>query len=393
MIQTIKDPHTGVIYERPEGGYPPGLSACMIVKDEEKNLPRCLDSITNIADEIIIVDTGSTDNTVHIAENRYGARVLHSPWREDFSRHRNESMEKAGYEWILIIDADEYLAQEDIPTIRGAIAKVDDSVDIIMVDCFNVYTEKKIPRSHHRSARILRNGRGIIYTGAVHNNIVEYPHFTKEYHPIRIFHTGYDMTDEERAIKTERLGKMLDKALKEDPNNAFQHINYCQFIRTKKNKLNPEAAPEIIEHADIAMKNIDKQDPHKQHLISMAMNNMGWAYYSVGKFFDAITCGLEAYENDRNFLDAIILIGFSYAQRVRYCDHENAIMKFRDRAKEWIGLYLAKQEEYQKDPHTFCNIPLQHINVRPEALKMLFNMEKFVRDGIDLFDKPGEEDA
>ena len=79
-----------------------------MVKDEEKLLPQCLKSIQDHVDEIIVVDTGSRDNTIAIAES-YGARVYHHPWEDHFSKHRNQSLEYAGGSWLFIIDADEEL--------------------------------------------------------------------------------------------------------------------------------------------------------------------------------------------------------------------------------------------------------------------------------------------
>ena len=80
----------------------------MMVKNEEKLLPGCLESIKDHVDEIVIVDTGSTDHTVSIAES-FGANVYHHPWENHFSKHRNQSMSYAKGDWIFIIDADEEL--------------------------------------------------------------------------------------------------------------------------------------------------------------------------------------------------------------------------------------------------------------------------------------------
>ena len=87
---------------------PPFLSACMIVRDEENNLHRCLTSIKDVVDEIVVVDTGSEDRTVEIAKS-FGAKVFHHPWEGDFSKHRNQSISYAKGKWIFIIDADEEL--------------------------------------------------------------------------------------------------------------------------------------------------------------------------------------------------------------------------------------------------------------------------------------------
>ena len=88
------------------------VSLCMIVKNEEYYLPRCLSSVNNIVDEVIIVDTGSTDKTVEIAKS-FGAKVYFFPWNNNFSEARNESLKYASKEWILILDADDELYTED----------------------------------------------------------------------------------------------------------------------------------------------------------------------------------------------------------------------------------------------------------------------------------------
>ena len=90
----------------------PGVSLCMIVKDEEDNLARCLASVKPIVDEMIVVDTGSTDRTRDIAEF-LGARVYDFEWKDDFAEARNFSLSKAKGGWILILDADEVISSKD----------------------------------------------------------------------------------------------------------------------------------------------------------------------------------------------------------------------------------------------------------------------------------------
>ncbi|MEJ2052223.1 MAG: glycosyltransferase family 2 protein, partial [Calditrichota bacterium] len=80
----------------------PTISACMMVKNEEEMLPNCLESIKDVVDELIVVDTGSTDKTIEIAES-YGAKIYHHPWENDFSKHRNQSISYATGDWFLII--------------------------------------------------------------------------------------------------------------------------------------------------------------------------------------------------------------------------------------------------------------------------------------------------
>ena len=98
----------------------PRLSVCLIVKNEERHLGRCLQSVRGLADEIVVVDTGSTDRTIEIARE-HGARVAHFDWCDDFSAAKNFSIEQATGDWILSIDADESIATRDHSAIRATV--------------------------------------------------------------------------------------------------------------------------------------------------------------------------------------------------------------------------------------------------------------------------------
>ena len=98
----------------------PTLSVCMVVKNEQTALGPCLNAIKSIADEIIVVDTGSTDRTPDIARI-FGARVFSFDWQDDFSAARNRSLQEANGDWILILDADEIIARGDLATVKQTI--------------------------------------------------------------------------------------------------------------------------------------------------------------------------------------------------------------------------------------------------------------------------------
>jgi glycosyltransferase involved in cell wall biosynthesis len=95
------------------------LSLCIIVKNEAANLPRCLGSVKSVVDEIIVLDTGSTDETVAIA-HQFNAQVHYFPWNNDFSEARNESLKYATGDWILVLDADEALVTAIAPRLQQA---------------------------------------------------------------------------------------------------------------------------------------------------------------------------------------------------------------------------------------------------------------------------------
>ena len=98
----------------------PTLSLCMIVKNEEKNLPACLSSVQGLVDEMILVDTGSTDATKEIAQ-KFGAKVFDAPWKNDFSHARNLSLQESQSDWVLVLDADEVISRADQERIRAQI--------------------------------------------------------------------------------------------------------------------------------------------------------------------------------------------------------------------------------------------------------------------------------
>src|SRR5579883_1951392 len=89
------------------------LSAAIIVKNEERHLPECLSSLAGLVDEIVIVDTGSTDRTREIAASA-GARIFDFPWMGDFSAARNHALNQVRGDWTLYIDADERVRPESI---------------------------------------------------------------------------------------------------------------------------------------------------------------------------------------------------------------------------------------------------------------------------------------
>jgi glycosyltransferase involved in cell wall biosynthesis len=95
------------------------LSLCMIVKDEAASLPLCLESVKDVVDEMIVLDTGSTDDTVSIAES-FGAQVQHFTWNNDFSAARNAALKAVTGDWVLVLDADERLTQDVVPFMQQA---------------------------------------------------------------------------------------------------------------------------------------------------------------------------------------------------------------------------------------------------------------------------------
>ena len=145
----------------------PLLSAALIAKNEERFIGACLASITGFADEIFVVDTGSTDSTVEIAQAA-GAQVHSYPWDGNFSNARNRSLDLATGEWILYIDCDEQVvaSKSDLAAARQMLAASDQTV------AFRVLFSTIVGNTPYREFRMWRHRPDVRFHGVIHETIV-----------------------------------------------------------------------------------------------------------------------------------------------------------------------------------------------------------------------------
>ena len=204
------------------------LSACVITKNEEENIGTWLASMKKIADEMIVVDTGSTDRTVEMAKEA-GARVFHHAWQNDFAAAKNAALEKAKGDWILFLDADEHFSPQTLPKVRPLLEKVEASPKpIVGVICRLINIDKDQGNRFMGAIfqlRIFRNSRDLRYEGKIHEHIVD---VRREEHEmfatpkLVIFHTGYSLHLVRKKLernldflrqKEEAQGESVDDAL------------------------------------------------------------------------------------------------------------------------------------------------------------------------------------
>jgi glycosyltransferase involved in cell wall biosynthesis len=203
------------------------LSACVITKNEEKTLPMCLQSVKPIVDEIIVVDTGSQDNTVEVAKS-FGAQVYHFEWVNDFSKAKNYALSKATGDWIIFLDADEYFTSESIPLIKEVIKDAEaKNCDLIisLMSNFDKTSKQMINSVHH--VRIFRRHPEIQYVGAIHERVVRNgmtPRALNAIEHIKIIHTGYSVETVKEKNKSERNLDLLKAELKRNPNSGDIHF-------------------------------------------------------------------------------------------------------------------------------------------------------------------------
>lgn len=197
----------------------PGISLCMIVRDEEKKLARSLLSVADFVDEMIVVDTGSTDTTVEIAQS-FGARVFFLSWNDHFSEARNFALEQAGYQWVLFLDADEELLT------RGDVLRTRIAVEETEGYFFEIISSLNGQELRQPSLRLWRNHSDYRYSGRVHEDIVsslhrKNPRVNLQAAGVQIKHFHCE-GDQERRQKRERNTRLLERACAEEPAN----LNY-----------------------------------------------------------------------------------------------------------------------------------------------------------------------
>jgi glycosyltransferase involved in cell wall biosynthesis len=196
------------------------ISLCMIVKNEEANLPKSLAPIAAYFDEVILVDTGSTDRTISLA-GQYGAKVFSVPWQNDFALARNQSIEKASSDWILWFDADNRMEVTDVKKIKGLIDHQPDKVFWL--------TEVVEPRGDTLiQKRIFPNRVDFRFAGAVHEQLI-HPQEGIRYvmTDIKIHHWGY-VDKEILKQKGLRNLQILQGVLAHQPSDYFAHFNIAR---------------------------------------------------------------------------------------------------------------------------------------------------------------------
>ncbi|MBI4438354.1 glycosyltransferase [Candidatus Woesearchaeota archaeon] len=154
------------------------ITLCMIARNEEKLIAQAIESVKDFVDEIIVVDTGSTDKTPSIARE-LGAEIHHSKWNEDFSQARNFAIEKASSDWILAMDADEEIFKEDADKLMQMKEQPYDAYIFIQKNLTNTQGFGFIPEARKGFSgfypsfiiRMFRTGKGIRYEGFVHETV------------------------------------------------------------------------------------------------------------------------------------------------------------------------------------------------------------------------------
>lgn len=252
------------------------LSLCMIVKNEEKNLARCLDSVKAVVDEIVIIDTGSTDATKTIA-GFYTDLIYDFEWQEDFSRARNFAASHARGKWILTMDADDELEAQDKDLLLKLLENDEIEAYFFPVTSF-IGGAAGLETVINMNLRLYRNKRDYQYTGRVHEELAlnilrAKPEAKMVSRNVRIYHYGYTPKEIKLKEKNSRNRRILELMLEENQEDAFLLFalgNECfvsndfksalQLYNGALNKITPDCGYESTLMLRIALSLIELKD-------------------------------------------------------------------------------------------------------------------------------------
>lgn len=315
------------------------LSICMMVKDEGKNLRRCLEAMKSLIQrsdvELIIVDTGSRDNTVEIAKE-YTDKVFFHEWNNHFSEMRNITISYAKGMYLLIIDADEVL------TDAGSLYRY------ISDDKYRSYNAFALMIKNFTSGgmftvisqeRVFKNDGTFRYEGAVHNQ----PRFK---HPvlgtgIYLEHYGYMFQDRElREKKFRRTAGILLKELAKDPDNIYYRFQLAKSYMAHRDK--PEAYKEIKKAYELMSDDIAK----KQAYIYV-YGTYGMLSYECNEFDEAIKVCREGIELQPEYLDLYYIMAAAYIRLNKTEEAISAYKKYTELAGRYTSLSISSSRSVE----------------------------------------------
>lgn len=304
----------------------PFLSICMIVRDEEKVLERCLESIHGIADEIIIVDTGSIDDTKEIA-NRFTDKVYHFEWINDFAAARNYSASKAKGEWIFVIDADEYVDRNSFKKFKDELKKNYDEFEILAPQIVSFVGGNASQTVLNYHERIYRNNGLIHYDRPVHEVLVhEKNKGLIGRLEFNLYHSGYMNETVKIKEKSERNLTILLNNKKKTAIDYFYLGNEYSSLGQRKKAI------------DYYIKAFNMQDNIEVEWDKKLLINLISALIKEKRYQDALSIAKVSEEKYPNYADYIYYQGLIYLET-----------KFDELARERFEKILREKDQLLVD--------------------------------------------
>jgi len=323
------------------------ISQCMIVKNEEQNIRQALFWGKGVVYEQIVVDTGSTDRTVEIAEEM-GAKVFPFEWCDDFSAAKNYAIEQASGDWIAFLDADEYFSERDAHRIPGILKKIENMslregrIHLLRAAWLHLDDEGKV-FSAGQQDRIFRNTKGLRYKNRIH----EVLSFSNNQPPryaltdLAIMHTGYMKSV--GGEKGSRNIPLLKMSVEEDPEN------YDLWSYLGESYAGSDQAKEAIESMEHVIEHVARNISDKGTQVRLSEDRL-FAAFAV--WFAAVSFLPEGElpfyeERARRYYDIFTKTGKLFPDVELYMGRYLIRIAKQDEGVRFLELALAKLEQYK----------------------------------------------
>lgn len=267
------------------------LSVCIIAKNEEKNIRRCLESLKSYNFEIVVVDTGSTDDTEKIAQ-QYTDRVYHFQWKNNFSSARNFAISKSTKTYVMSIDCDECIDYIDVKKLQNLLAERKKQVGRIKIR--NHLTKSGTGQENTEWINRIFSKELFHYEGCIHEQVTamngeEYETYQA---PVVILHTGYDLPENERKQKAERNINLLQQELQRLLIAFLQkqdaYVNVMDDVGLKNDDENNKRCVQRIFSMIKAGNDLAVKLQHEEQL-PYILYQLGKGYYMAGDYREACT--------------------------------------------------------------------------------------------------------
>ena len=383
------------------------LSLCMIVKNEAATLPKCLNSVRKVVDEMVVLDTGSIDRTPDIAQ-QLGAKVHHFKWCNDFSAARNAALKYVSGDWILVLDADETLTPAIVPQLREAIAR--DEYLLINLVRHEVGAEQS---PYSLVSRLFRNHPDIHFDRPYHALVddsvsailTKEPHWQVGYLPgVALLHTGYQKSAIAQNNKYAKAAAAMSGFLATHPDDPYVCSKLgALYVETGKisqgmellrrgitaAEENYDILYELHYHLGIAYSRLQKSPQaisHYQAAIKLpiypmlklgAYNNLGNLLKVAGDFNGAKTAYATTLKIDPTFVVGHYNLAMIFKTLGLFTDaiayYQNAISLNPNYAEAYqnLGVVLLKVGNHQDSLTAFRKAIALHERYNPEEAKRL----------------------
>lgn len=333
------------------------VSVCIIARNEENKIARCLESLLPFSFEIIVVDTGSTDRTKEVA-SKYTKSIYDFTWTDDFSEARNFSISKASYDWIFMIDCDEAVKSLDLEELNYFRLNLPSAVGSVNRE--NLSGSAENPEYYTDRTERFFNRRLYTYTGMIHEQLT--PKSGKPFDNFllnaTLFHDGYQLSPAKREEKAHRNLSLLQKQLEREPENPYLYYQLgkaCEMVFDY-----PAACSYYAKGLEFDL------EPQLAFVQAMTIA-YGRCLLQTGNREQALQ--LEAvYDSFSDSADFVYLMGIIYRENGLY---ENALEEFgkavtfefanENGANSWLAyeqmadiLVLAGEKELARDCYLMC---------------------------------------